>query len=272
MQKDSDQSCLLKKCKYRPTISYQNSFSKRSTHQSITCWFWYLLFLFIFFVDLFKPLLQKTFVEGIVENPLRDQSWSFSSPWLKESKARKGIWTQGNLVAPRCISQNWPEALQLTFDLSTFGALWSTDSKKADSKITYFLSHWYKVTIPFWRLTLIVWTSVTLFMQNTFRVNCYQGENHLEPTVTKSSILDVIVHCPHQICCRFFTHWIETKVNFDCSPSPCHTIISMSLVRINLKSWILLNIQFWELAKRYLCTRQQIQIGLFPDFCDVSAN
>lgn len=134
MQKDSDQSCLLKKCKYRPTISYQNSFSKRSTHQSITCWFWYLLFLFIFFVDLFKPLLQKTFVEGIVENPLRDQSWSFSSPWLKESKARKGIWTQGNLVAPRCISQNWPEALQLTFDLSTFSALWSTDLKKGRFK------------------------------------------------------------------------------------------------------------------------------------------
>lgn len=87
MQKDSDRSWLLKKCKYRPIISCQNSFSKRSTHQSITCWFWYLLFLFLLFVDLFKPLLQKTFVERIVENPLRDQPRSLFSPWLK---ARRG--------------------------------------------------------------------------------------------------------------------------------------------------------------------------------------
>ena len=63
---------LAEKCKYRPIFSIcQNSFSK--THQSITCWFWYLLFLFLLFVDLFKHLLQKTFVEGIVETPLRDQ-------------------------------------------------------------------------------------------------------------------------------------------------------------------------------------------------------
>ena len=97
-------------------------------------------------------------------------------------------------------------------------------------------------------------------------------------SVTKPSarILDVIVHCQianHQLCCRFSTHWIETKVNFDSSPSPCHTIISMSLVRMDLISWILLNIQFRKFAKRYLCKpRQQIQIGLFLDFCDVSAN
>jgi len=235
MQKDSDQSWLLKKCKYRPIISYQNSFSKRSTHQSITCWFWYLLFLFLFFVDLFKPLLQKTFVEGIVENPLRDQLRSFSSPCLKESKTRKGIWTQGNLVAPRCISQNWPEALQLTFDLSTFGALWSTDlKKKAD---------WKKSTIkplsPLWLHTKFYVLENTLVQGDNSRlamdsqclnkwnslvydswVNGYQGENHLVPTVTKHSILDVIVDCPHQICCRFFTHWIETKVNFDCQHLP----------------------------------------------------
>jgi len=122
MQKDSDRSCLLKSVNTVQSFSLKNSFSKRSTHQSIKCWFWYLFFLFLLFVDLFKPLLQKTFVEGIVENPLRDPpSIPFLSlPLQGRGQGGNGIWTEGSFVASRCIcTQNWPEALQLTFDLST---------------------------------------------------------------------------------------------------------------------------------------------------------
>jgi len=42
------------------------------------------------FVDLFKPILQKTFVEGIVESPLRDQPMIPLLPLQGLARGEKG--------------------------------------------------------------------------------------------------------------------------------------------------------------------------------------
>merc|ERR1712233_28462 len=74
-------------------------------------------------------------------------------------------------------------------------------------------------------------------------------ENHL---ILLCSVTKLESLMPLQTKSVFFS-LIELKSNFDCSPSPCHTIISMSLVRIDL------DFSNFENLQNDIFARQQIQ-------------
>ena len=142
---------------------------------------------------------------------------------MKESKAGEGIWTEGNFVAPRCIGQNWPEALQLTFDLSTLVhwevQIWKGRLKKSTIKPPS--PPWLHTKFDVIENRLVQGDGLWMFKGGTLLVSPLGWKITLYYSVTKPStrIPDVIVHCQianHQICCRFFhsLNWNQSQLWF----------------------------------------------------------
>lgn len=184
------------------------------------------------FVDLFKPLLQKTFVEGIVETLLRDQHWILflSLPLLKarsrggKGSGQKEISSHHNASAAAKIYPPKPYNLHSTF-LST-KQKYSFEKADWKSTIKPLGPPWIHTKFDVIENRLVQGDNSFLAMDSRclkteqiqhclyfagkmkFGVNRQKGGKSPYTTVDKTRIFDAIAN---QIC-FFLTHWIEIKL------------------------------------------------------------
>lgn len=218
-----------------------------STPQSITCWFWYLLFLFILFVDLFKPLLQKTFVEGIVKRPkiLNSSIWvSCANDDGRVGDSARICLKFHRITVPL---RNWPEALQLTFDLSMADAPRTVQicKKQMREKVQLKPS---KTQDPLQLPQCVTWRGTGIQSVRSLITSLYHCVSLLLWSIC------VLLSFKANLLISGVSS-IGSRSNYNFPSPPCHTFNSMSLVRIDLKRWNLLNIQNLQRDIFAVCNR-----------------